>query len=211
MHRTVNDEQMGTASADPASGRTGTEVTLTVSAKTGYMFKEWKVISGGVEISDNRFVIGTANVVIQAVFEKMDTVTAGSLRYKLDHDKKTATVIGPAKKTVKKVIVPRTVKAYGNTYKVTAIGAGAFKGLKKLTQATIGENVKTIGKEAFLGCKKLAKITIKTKKLAKKTIGRNCFKGISKKVVFKCPKKMLEKYESWLKKPGGAPKTAVFK
>ena len=186
-------------------------MTLTAEAKEGWLFKEWKVISGGVEISDNRFAIGTANVEIQAVFEKMDTVTAGSLRYKLDHDKKTATVIGPAKKNIKKVNVPRTVKAYGNTYKVTAIGAGAFKGLKKLTQATIGENVKTIGKGAFQNCKKLVKVTIKTKKLAKKTIGKNCFKGISKKAVFKCPKKMLEKYQSWLKKPGGAPKTAVFK
>ncbi len=208
---TVNDEQMGTASADPASGRTGTEVALTAEAKEGWMFKEWKVISGGVEISDNRFVIGTANVEIQAVFEKMDTVTAGSLRYKLDHNKKTAMVIGPAKKNVKKVSVPKTVKAYGDTYKVTAIGTGAFKGQKKLTQVTIGENVKTIGKEAFLGCKKLTKITIKTKKLTKKTIGKNSFKGISKKAVFKCPKKRLKKYESWLKKTGGAPKTAVFK
>ena len=117
-----------------------------------------------------------------------DTVTSGGLKYKLDHNKKTATVLGPAKKTVKKITIPQTVKANKQTYQVTAIG-----------------------KNAFNGCKKLATITIKTTKLTRKTIGKNCFKGIAAKAVFKCPKKMLKKYQTWLRSPGSAPKKAVFK
>ncbi len=95
--------------------------------------------------------------------------------------------------------------------KLTTIGNNAFQKCAALTSFTIGKNVTKIGKNAFNGCKKLAKITIKTAKLTKKTIGKNCFKGIAAKAVFKCPKKQKKDYETWLKKPGGAPKTAKFK
>ena len=66
----VNDESMGTASADPTSGTDGTEVTLTATPNEGYRFKEWIVTSGGVTITDNKFTIGAADVVIQAIFEE---------------------------------------------------------------------------------------------------------------------------------------------
>ena len=65
----VNDSAMGTASASPASGTAGTEVTLTATPNEGYRFKEWKVTSGNVTITDNKFTIGTENVAVQAVFE----------------------------------------------------------------------------------------------------------------------------------------------
>ena len=65
----VNDSAMGTASASPASGTAGTEVTLTATPKEGYRFKEWQVTSGNVTITDNKFTIGTENVAVQAVFE----------------------------------------------------------------------------------------------------------------------------------------------
>ena len=67
----VTDDGNGTASANPASGETGTEVTLTAEAKEGYRFREWQVISGGVTVTDNRFRIGNANAEIKAVFEEI--------------------------------------------------------------------------------------------------------------------------------------------
>ena len=67
---TVTDDGNGTATASPASGASGDEVTLTATPKSGYKFKEWKVVSGGVTVTDNKFKIGTANVEIQAIFEK---------------------------------------------------------------------------------------------------------------------------------------------
>lgn len=71
----VNDDAMGTASASPASGASGTEVTLTATPNQGYQFKEWTVISGGVTITDNKFSIGTDNVEVRAVFEAIPAAT----------------------------------------------------------------------------------------------------------------------------------------
>ena len=69
---TVRSTGHGTVSASPESGVTGTEVTLrVVSVDSGYAFKEWQVVSGGVTVTGNTFVIGTANVEILAVFEQV--------------------------------------------------------------------------------------------------------------------------------------------
>ena len=64
----VNDSAMGDASADLTSAASGTEVTLTATAKSGYSFKEWQVVKGGVEIKDNKFTMPDGPVVIVAVF-----------------------------------------------------------------------------------------------------------------------------------------------
>lgn len=107
---------------------------------------------------------------------------------------------------LKKVAVPKSV---------TKIGAKAFNGCKKLSTLTIGSKVKTIGKSAFAKCTKLKKVTIpksvttigatafykdsalKTvvfKSTKVPTIGKNAFKGIAKKAVFKVPAKAKKKF-----------------
>ena len=48
----------------------GTEITLTAMPKKGYHFKEWQVISGGVAIENNKFLMPDSNVEVNAVFEK---------------------------------------------------------------------------------------------------------------------------------------------
>ena len=70
---TVTNDGNGTASASPNSGYEGTEVLLTATPAQGYKFKEWQVVSGGVTITDNKFNIGKANVVVKAVFEAQAT------------------------------------------------------------------------------------------------------------------------------------------
>ena len=47
----------GTASASHAKAAAGREITLTATPNTGYRFKEWEVISGGVAITNNKFTI----------------------------------------------------------------------------------------------------------------------------------------------------------
>ena len=76
---------------------------------------------------------------------------------------------------------------------------------------TIGANIETIGANAFNGCSSLTKVTIKTTKLTKAGIGRNCFKGTGEGVTYKCPKKMKKNYKSWLTKVGKASKKATYK
>ena len=60
----------GTGTATPATAATGTEITLTATPKEGYHFKEWQVISGGVTIKDNKFLMPSSNVEVRAIFEK---------------------------------------------------------------------------------------------------------------------------------------------
>ena len=67
---TVKTDGNGTASASHAKAVVGTEIILTATPKTGYHFKEWQVISGGVTIENNKFTMPSANVEVKAIFEK---------------------------------------------------------------------------------------------------------------------------------------------
>ena len=135
---------------------TATEATYETEGKLVY---EAKVIIQGKEYT------GTKEVVIprkdmtglQITDEKSGaiykvtttTATGGTVEY-VKHTKKSA----------KKVTIPKIIKIYGNTYKVTSIAKKAFKGRGKLTTVKIGDNVKVIGKEAFSGCKKLQSVKL---------------------------------------------------
>ena len=111
-------------------------------------------------------------------------------------------------KKAKAVIIPATVQIQGQTYKVTAIKTSAFKNNKRLTQVSIGNNVKTIGAKAFSGCSKLKRVTIKSKVL--KIVGKNAFQKIQKKAVIKVLKGKAAKYRKAMKKAGLA-KTVKLK
>ena len=67
---TVKTDGNGIAFASPLLAVAGTEITLTAMPKKGYHFKEWQVISGGVAIENNKFLMPDSNVEINAVFEK---------------------------------------------------------------------------------------------------------------------------------------------
>ena len=106
-------------------------------------------------------------------------------------------------KKLKKLVVKNTVaytfEGKNYTYKVTSIGAKAFKGYKKLAKVTIGANVTTIGKAAFYNCKKLKNVVIKSKNITK--IGKKAFRrNGAKKLTIKAPKKLKKKYNKLLKK-----------
>ena len=166
--------------------------------------------------------------------KKPFTKKISGIKFKLDPAKKTAEFIGPVDKKTTKAGVPDTIKAGGVTYKVTKIAAKAFSGCTKLTKVTIGKNVTEIGASAFQGCsalksvtipskvskigasafykcKKLAEINVKTRKLKSGSVGKNAFKGISSKAVFKCPSKTLRTTYKKLFTAAGAPKKAKYK
>ena len=93
---------------------------------------------------------------------------------------------------------------------LTNIGAGAFKSCAKLTKFTLGSQVQSVGKSAFEGCKALKTVTVKTGALTAGNLGKNAWKGISAKAVFKCPKANRKDYQKLFVKRG-APKTSKFK
>lgn len=70
---TVRTDGSGTAVADKTSAAAGTVVTLTATPKSGYHFKQWQVVTGGVTIKDNKFTMPAGNVEVKAVFEKNAT------------------------------------------------------------------------------------------------------------------------------------------
>lgn len=92
------------------------------------------------------------------------------------------------------ITIPATVKIDGISYKVTSIGANAFKNNKKIKKVVIGKNVTAVGKKAFYNCKNLSMIMIKTSKLTIKRVGSKAFKGIHSKAVIKVPKKKQKEY-----------------
>ena len=67
---TVTTDGNGTASADPSTAVAGTEIALSAAPNTGYHFKEWQVVSGGVTIKDDKFTMPDGDVEIKAIFEK---------------------------------------------------------------------------------------------------------------------------------------------
>ena len=67
---TVTDDGNGTGTASPATSEAGMEITLRATPNTGYHFKEWQVVSGGVTITDNRFIMPAGDVTVKAIFEE---------------------------------------------------------------------------------------------------------------------------------------------
>lgn len=146
---------------------------------------------------------------------KDEQYTRGNLIYKVtksDETKGTVTVVKAINKKQKNITIPATVNINGYDFKVTAIANKAFKKNTKLKSVIIGDNVKTIGKEAFSGCKALKTITVKSKVVSK--VNKNAFKGINKKAKIKLPKlnsKKFKKYKKKFEKKGQAATVKITK
>jgi len=129
-----------------------------------------------------------------------DAFQADGMKYKLT-SANTAAFQGTEKTGSRSsVVIPQTVTYGDETYKITEIGAGAFRKDTKITTVTVGKNVTKIGKDAFNGCSKLATVkagsavtsigdgafsgckALKALPTMKKlqTIGANAFKGCVK-------------------------------
>ena len=79
---TVTSGGNGSASANPAKAVSGTKITLTAKADSGYHFKEWQVVKGGVTLanetsSTTTFIMPAAEVEIKAIFEKNSSTGGG--------------------------------------------------------------------------------------------------------------------------------------
>ena len=67
---TVTNDGNGIGTATPSTAAAGTEITLTATPNDSYHFKEWQVISGGVTIKDDKFLMPNDNVEVKAIFEE---------------------------------------------------------------------------------------------------------------------------------------------
>ena len=128
-------------------------------------------------------------------------------------DGKVGTVeyVKPVNKKKRTVSIPATIKVDGIKYKVTGIASKAFRNNKYITKVTIGKYVQKIGSCAFYKCKKLKNITIKTKKMSTKKVGKSAFKGINSKATIKVPRSKYKAYKKLLKKKGVGRKVKFMK
>ncbi len=152
-----------------------------------------------VKDDDATYVYKTYGVKVGGVY------TIGKYIYKVTSVTRTsgkATVTGVAPKYkagMKTASIPAAAKYHGYVLNATAVGAKAFRKLKKLSKVTFGKNVKKIGASAFASCPKLKTIKFKNvtgigskafyncKSIKKVTIG-NKVTTIGKNAFAKCKK-----------------------
>ena len=72
---TVQNDGNGTASVRPTTAEAGTEIILTASPNSGYVFKEWQVVKGSVSITANKFTMPSENVTVKAIFGETAVTT----------------------------------------------------------------------------------------------------------------------------------------
>ena len=171
----------------------------------GHQWKETKRVEpsytedGQIIYTCNRCGEQKAETLEKLAYPKAGTkYTVAGCQYKVTKAGAEVSLI-KANKKAKRVTIPAVIKVNGVTYKVTSIGAKAFNGNKKLTKVTIGTNIKKISNNAFFKCKSLKTVTIKSVLLTKKTANKKAFKGISRKMVIKVPKKMKKAYVKMFK------------
>ena len=59
----------GTATVSASSATAGTTIQLTATPNNGYHFKEWQIVSGNAEVSNDTFIMPAGNVTVKPVFE----------------------------------------------------------------------------------------------------------------------------------------------
>ena len=59
----------GTATVSASSATAGTTIQLTATPNNGYHFKEWQIVSGNAEVSNDTFIMPAGNVTVNPVFE----------------------------------------------------------------------------------------------------------------------------------------------
>lgn len=123
--------------------------------------------------------------------------------YKVTDVKKKTVTYSKTKTTSQKAVVPDTITVNGTKLKVTAVGASAFAGNKKIKTVTLGKNITKIGTKAFYKAKNLSQITVNGNTI--KSIGKNAFSGVKKncKITVRAKdKKQYKKIVKLIKKAG---------
>lgn len=111
-----------------------------------------------------------------------------------------AEAYAPVSKKARTIKIAADIEVKGIKCRVTAVSDRAFSNMTKLTKVTIGKNVTSVGKKAFLGDKKLKKIYVKSKKLKK--VEKQALKGISSKAVIEVPDSRKKAYKKIFKGRG---------
>ena len=108
--------------------------------------------------------------------------------------------VGCTKQTLTTLTIPDRITFGGVNYKVTSIGANAFRDMPKLTTLTIGTNMLKIYRAAFYNCPKLKTITIRSKKIT--GVSAKAFSKTYVKAKVNVPNAYIKKYKTYLQDAG---------
>lgn len=125
------------------------------------------------------------------------------VQYRVSETSSEAVCTGVERPSIKSAVIPGSIRIRGNDYRVTRIGKKAFAGCGKLRRVSVGPGVTVIEKNAFQNCNVLKKIVLRSR--SPKKIGKNAFRGISRRAVFEVAKP--EKYRSCIGRQSGRQKT----
>lgn len=147
---------------------------------------------------------------------KGKTYTVGKFRYTITGAKAdgtgtvaiAGTTYSRSDKKFASLTIADTVIIGDVRFKITSVSANAFSRYTALKNATIGNNVTSIGSNAFLSCKNLKKMTIKSAKL--KSVGAKAFSGTYSKITFAVPRNKATAYKKLIKK-GSPSAKAIYK
>ena len=137
--------------------------------------KEWEVSNGTCSISKRLAILIVMMVMIGSkALAGVSFEVIGGLRYLIDSDTKTATLMANTETVYSgDIVVPESVKAKnGNIYKITAFGEKCFYGCTDLTSIKIPSSVTSLGQGCFQYCTKITSITIPS---TVTYIGAGCF------------------------------------
>ncbi len=181
---------------------------------------KYKVTSSGSKNPTVRY-IGCTNSKATSVTIPA-TVKYGALTYKVT-EVSSGALSGKTK--LKTIIVGSNVKKIGSKAfynckaatkitlgkNVTSIGEEAFAYCSSLTTLVLSEKTTTLGKKFAYKCNKKLKLTVKSKKMAKKTININAFTGMTNKttVTIVVPKGMKSSYTKLFRSRGLGKKITV--
>ena len=149
--------------------------------------KEWEVSNGTCSISKRLTILIVMMVMIGSkALAGVSFEVIGGLRYLIDSDTKTATLMANTEAVYSgDIVVPESVKAKdGNVYKITAFGEKCFYGCTDLTSIKIPSSVTSLGQGCFQLCTKLTSITIPS---SVTSLGDNCFSGCKRITSIKIP------------------------
>ena len=149
--------------------------------------KEWEVSNGTCSISKRLAILIVMMVMIGSkALAGVSFEVIGGLRYLIDSDTKTATLMANTENVYSgDIVVPESVKAKdGDVYKITAFGEKCFYGCTDLTSIKIPSSVTSLGQGCFQYCTKLTSITIPS---SVTSLGDQCFSDCRRITSIKIP------------------------
>ena len=129
-----------------------TKPMLTTTATSASAPGEYEVTVSGAEAANYEmtYVAGTLKIT-------QDSIVVDNIGYEETED---GIVVKNGENSSGDVVIPATIEVNGQTYQITGIGEGAFKGNTAITSVSIANGITQIGASAFEGCSNLTEIIL---------------------------------------------------